>query len=79
MAQLAWVPVFHIMYVGFSIGGRRLEPRAVQLDVAVILIGDRVIVNKLAYDLRIPFTFTRIGQTPSAQTSLPLNHPKTAA
>jgi len=27
-----------------------------------ILIGDRVIVNKLAYDLRIPFTFTRIAQ-----------------
>lgn len=25
-----------------------------------ILIGDRVIVNKLAYDLRIPFTFIRI-------------------
>lgn len=27
-----------------------------------ILIGDRVIVNKLAYDLRIPFTFTRVTQ-----------------
>ena len=27
-----------------------------------ILIGDRVIVNKLAYDLRIPFTFIRVTQ-----------------
>lgn len=27
-----------------------------------ILVGDRVIVNKLAYDLRIPFTFTRVTQ-----------------
>ena len=27
-----------------------------------ILVGDRVIVNKLAYDLRIPFTFIRVTQ-----------------
>ena len=34
-----------------------------------ILIGDRVIVNKLAYDLRIPFTFTRIAQWADPQRS----------
>ena len=26
-----------------------------------ILIGDRVVVNKLAYDLRVPFTFIRLA------------------
>ena len=27
-----------------------------------ILVGDRIVVDKLAYDLRIPFTLTRIAR-----------------
>ena len=34
-----------------------------------ILIGDRVIVNKLAYDLRVPFTFIRVTQWADPQRS----------
>ena len=34
-----------------------------------ILIGDRVIVNKLAYDLRIPFTFIRITRWANPERS----------
>ena len=34
-----------------------------------ILIGDRVIVNKLAYDLRLPFTFIRITQWANPERS----------
>ncbi len=34
-----------------------------------ILIGDRVIVNKLAYDLRVPLTLTRIGHWENPQRS----------
>jgi len=40
---------------------RRLERRATGSMKPTILEGDRVFVNKLAYDLRVPFTRIRLG------------------